>query len=276
LQITRHILRMTRERLWHPNSAGCPKSREKIISHIFMKISVCMATFNGMPFIKEQLSSILSQLTSGDEIIISDDGSTDGTVEYIQKLGDPRIYLYLNNYRNVIRNVEFALYKCSGDILFLSDQDDIWHKDKVARVICLLKQYDLVVTDADLINEEGIVINHSLFSILKSGKGILNNLLRNTYVGCCMAFNRNVLDTALPFPRFVPMHDSWIGMIGEVFGTTYFYNEPLIHYRRHSSNASLTTGESANSLITKIRLRWNLVASLLLRCLSVKFKMRGV
>ena len=233
-----------------------------------MKISVCMATFNGMPFIKEQLSSILSELTSVDEIIISDDGSNDGTIEYIQTLGNPRIYLYLNNFRNVIRNFEFALSKCSGDAIILSDQDDIWYENRVTRMKELLRHYDLVVTDAKIIGADGSLISNSLFDVINSGTGVVKNIIKNTYVGCCMAFNKGILHKALPFPRFIPMHDMWLGLIGELFGQTFFLNEPLIAYRRHKWNISQTGGKSRNSLLKKIKIRHDLIMSLLPRYLS--------
>ena len=236
-----------------------------------MMVSVCIATYNGEKFIETQLRSILSQLDEHDEVIISDDCSTDRTTSIVRSLNDSRVTLLEVEYRDLKKNFENALLNASGDVIFLADQDDAWHPAKVRRTNELLKQYDLVVTDADIINEEGILINSSLFSILKSGKGILKNILKNTYVGCCMAFNRKVLDKALPFPRSVPMHDMWIGMIGEVFGTSYFLNEPLVHYRRHSSNVSLTAGESAYSVLSKIRFRWNLVTDLLWRYISVKY-----
>ena len=239
-----------------------------------MMVSVCIATRNGENFIEAQLRSVLSQLNDNDEVIISDDCSTDRTTAIIRSLNDSRITLLEVKYCNLIRNFENALLNASGDIIFLADQDDVWQPVKVLKIKELLKMYDLVVTDANIINEEGLVINSSLFSILNSGNGILKNILKNTYVGCCMAFNRNILDKALPFPRFVPMHDVWIGMIGEVFGTTYFYNEPLVQYRRHSCNASLTAGESAYSVLSKIRFRWNLVTGLLWRCISVRFGRR--
>ena len=240
-----------------------------------MMVSVCIATRNGENFIEAQLRSILSQLNENDEVIVSDDCSTDQTTTIIRSLNDSRVTLLEVNYCDLIRNFENALLNASGDIIFLADQDDLWHPTKVNKTKELLKKYDLVVTDADIINEEGVVIKRSLFSILKSGNGILKNIIKNTYVGCCMAFNRNVLDKAIPFPRFVTMHDAWIGMIGEVFGTTYFRNEALVYHRRHPLNASLTTGESSNNLLIKIRHRWNLVTDLLWRYISVKYNLWG-
>src|SRR5690606_26359089 len=99
------------------------------------KISVCMATYNGENHIEEQLESILKQLKDNDEVIISDDGYSDKTIELIKGFNDPRIKLFLNSFRNIILNFEFALSKATGDFIFLSDQDDIWYDNKVIIVV---------------------------------------------------------------------------------------------------------------------------------------------
>src|ERR1700690_1222765 len=113
-----------------------------------MMISVCIATRNGENFIEAQLRSVLSQLNANDEVIISDDCSTDRTPEIIRSLNDSRITLLEVEYCNLIRNFENALLNASGDIIFLADQDDVWHPAKVSRTKELLQKYDLVVTDA--------------------------------------------------------------------------------------------------------------------------------
>jgi len=88
-------------------------------------ISVCIATYNGEKYIKEQLDSIINQLDKNDEIIISDDGSSDNTIKIIESYKDGRIVLYKNSFKNVVLNFEFAIDKSKGDYIFLSDQDDI-------------------------------------------------------------------------------------------------------------------------------------------------------
>jgi glycosyltransferase involved in cell wall biosynthesis len=233
-----------------------------------VKISVCIATFNGEQYICKQLQSIISQIGSEDEIVISDDGSSDHTIDMIRSFADNRIKLFSNSFANPILNFEFALSQSSGDIIFLSDQDDIWYENKVSRTKELLRYYDLVVADAEIIDANDRLISKSLFSVINSGRGILKNITKNTYVGCCMAFNRRILDKALPFPRLVPMHDMWIGLIGELFGKTFFCREALIAYRRHNGNISQTGGKSPNSLIKKIKIRRDLIAGLLPRYLS--------
>ncbi|MFA4957722.1 MAG: glycosyltransferase [Candidatus Methanoperedens sp.] len=233
------------------------------------KISVCMATYNGEKYIRKQLGSIVGQIGESDEIIISDDSSSDRTVEIIKTFEDKRIRLLENNrFHSSAYNFENALKNAAGDIIFLSDQDDIWLENKVKIMIGLLQQYELVVSDCIIINENEDILQESFFKIRGSKKGLLNNLIKNSYMGCCMAFNRRILDIALPFPDNLPMHDMWIGMIGELYGKTYFCDQKLIKYRRHENSASPTCGPSPYTLIDKISFRLNLLLRIIARLLK--------
>ena len=221
-----------------------------------MKISVCMATYNGQKYIATQLESILKQLSVNDEVIISDDSSTDRTVDVIKEFNDGRVILYENNrFHSPVLNFENALKKISGDIIFLSDQDDIWLDNKVEVMVKLLRSYDLVVSDCLLIDENEAVLNGSFFELRGSKSGVIHNLIKNSYIGCCMAFNRKILEKALPFPKTIPMHDMWIGMIGELFGQTYFCREQLVKYRRHGNNLSPTLEKKTYSVVNKFKFR---------------------
>jgi len=230
------------------------------------KISVCMATYNGEKYIYAQLNSILKQLSENDEVIVSDDSSTDRTVEIIKSFKDERIRLYEHNhFYSPTLNFENALKKASGDIIFLSDQDDIWLDNKVEVIAKLLHSYDLVVSDCVLIDENETVLNESFFELRGSRSGIIHNFIKNSYIGCCMTFNRRILEKALPFPKDIPIHDGWFGLIGETFGHTYFCDEKLVKYRRHSTNASPTSERSPNSLLKKIKIRLSLFLNLIRR-----------
>jgi len=228
-----------------------------------------MATYNGEKYIRKQLGSIVGQIGESDEIIISDDSSSDRTVEIIKTFEDKRIRLLENNrFHSSAYNFENALKNAAGDIIFLSDQDDIWLENKVKIMIGLLQQYELVVSDCIIINENEDILQESFFKIRGSKKGLLNNLIKNSYMGCCMAFNRRILDIALPFPDNLPMHDMWIGMIGELYGKTYFCDQKLIKYRRHENSASPTCGPSPYTLIDKISFRLNLLLRIIARLLK--------
>jgi glycosyltransferase involved in cell wall biosynthesis len=225
-----------------------------------MSISVCIATYNGEKYILDQLHSILPQLGPEDEVIISDDSSTDKTVELIKSLHDSRIKIFAHNhYRNPVYNFQHALRQAGGEIIFLSDQDDIWLTGKVEAVLKALQKADVVVTDCKIVDDNLNVLVESYFELRKSGKGLLKNLYSNKYLGCCMAFNRKILDKALPFPPKLPMHDIWLGFISELFYTSVFIKQPFILHRRHLANTSSVSRKSETSLMEKISFRWNTI-----------------
>jgi glycosyltransferase involved in cell wall biosynthesis len=221
-------------------------------------ISVCMASFNGAKYIEDQVASILKQLGSNDELIISDDGSTDGTTEIIRFLDDPRIQLVKNTkIKGYTGNFENALKLATGEIIFLSDQDDIWHDDKVKSILPLLEDNDFVITDASVVNEELDILTPSYFQLRKTKFGFLNSLIRCRYLGCCYAFKRNVLAKSLPFPSDHEMlpHDLWLALVAEFFFRVKYLKTPLIDYRRHDFNVSSGGEVSGNTLGFKIKFR---------------------
>lgn len=230
-----------------------------------------MATYNGEEYIYAQLESILKQLSENDEIVISDDSSTDNTIDIIKNFKDKRIQLYEHNhFYSPIFNFENALRKASGDIIFLSDQDDIWLDNKIAVMAKLLLSYDVVVSDCLLVDGNGDVINESFFNLRNSKSGIIHNLIKNSYIGCCMAFNRKILEKSLPFPRKIEMHDMWIGMIGQVFGKAFFCEEKLVKYRRHDGSISKIPQNSVNSLMKKIQIRITLAHGVFKKYMELK------
>ncbi len=206
--------------------------------------SVAMATYNGMPYVKEQIASITGQLTADDELVISDNGSDDGTVRLIEELAsaDSRIRLFrFDGAKGAVPNFENALRKCRGDLLFLSDQDDSWlpgHMERMTRLFDKDPGLTAVQANAEWIDGEGNRLGTNFFEYRHSGPGILKNFYKNTWQGCNMAFRRIVLDAALPFPKKIPMHDMWIGILSEMAGRVLFVPEVLSMYRRHEGNAS--------------------------------------
>ncbi len=237
-----------------------------------MKISVCMATYNGEKFLKEQLDSILPQLSPEDEVIISDDGSTDATLEIIESYKDKRIHLYHSTHKNLIFNFENALRRSSGDLIFLSDQDDIWFEDKVKKCAEQLNEHRLVFSNAAMF-KDGDKNDFELF-FTNDGKktGLWNNLYKVNFLGATLAFRKSVLERALPFPKKIAMHDIWIGLVAETMGRTHYIDEPLVYYRRHTAAASTTGSKSGNSLATKITIRFDLAVAVLRRTLSSRSK----
>ena len=204
------------------------------------KISVAMATYNGEKYIKEQIESILVCLGNEDELIISDDESTDSTLNIIKSFNDKRIHLINGPKKGIKQNFANAIENTSGEYIFLADQDDIWNENKVKDVVkCFEKEKcTLVVHDAEIVDEKLNVIKDSYYKYRNSGKGIIKNIYKNTYIGCCMAFSKEIKKYILPIPNDIEMHDQWIGVLNDKYGKTYFLEEKLIKYRRHSLNNS--------------------------------------
>lgn len=235
-------------------------------------ISVCIATYNGEKYIEEQLSSILVQLSENDEIVVSDDGSNDSTLTIIEKFADKRILVIKNNSKKgVNHNFENALKNASGDFIFLSDQDDIWLPNKIE--ICLeeLNNYDLVVSNCKVIDKDKNIIQESYFDVVKSGKGVLKNFYKSTYLGCCLAFKKEILDEILPLPvNLMLFHDWWFGFISELCYEVKFIDTPCMYYRRHSETNSNTLSKSHLSLYEKLEYRFQLLYYGLIRVYKIK------
>lgn len=228
-------------------------------------VSVCMATYNGDQYIQEQLRSILIQLSDNDEVIIVDDASVDQTRARIMEVADPRIKL-VGNAENVgIRSsFEKALRNASGEIIFFSDQDDIWERDKVMQVLDVFsvdRAITLVLTNGIKVEKDGKVTQ---MRVLKTPVkfGIVNTLVKNPYYGCLMAFRRELLEVCLPIPSSNATHDSWIGTISSLIGKSYYCDKDLVYYRRHGANA---TQEVHGPILKMIAFRVHFIAHLLRR-----------
>lgn len=219
-------------------------------------ISVCMATFNGEKYIKEQISSILIQLGSEDELIISDDGSIDKTLEIIRDFSDKRIMLYENKgLHGYAHNFENALKQSSGDYIFFSDQDDVWLPNKIEIMLPHLKTDNFVISDAYITNDE-LEIKGRISSWREYKKGYIRNLYKSIYAGCTCAFTRGIKDYCLPFPTTSYIqHDTWIGLLCELKFNVINIKEPLILYRRHNSNTSGAGSKSTKPILFMIKYR---------------------
>ncbi len=201
-----------------------------------------MATYNGEKFIKKQVETILSQINEDDELIISDDGSTDATIKILKEFNDLRIKIYLNQgIRGPVSNFENALIHATGEYIFLSDQDDIWLPDRVQAALKIHKAgYDIVTCNCFLIDENDNKLSSIPYFNEKHPlkRSFFHNLYENSVYGCCMSFNRQLLLYALPFPKHIIMHDVWIGMLAKVKFKFGYCDSCLILYRRHANTAS--------------------------------------
>ena len=231
-------------------------------------ISVCMATYNGEKFVYEQICSILSQLSEEDELIISDDNSTDSTCSIIKSFADKRIVLYENVVNEgVVKNFEYALSKAKGDYIFLSDQDDVWLSDKVFLSISKFQELEkvnsnsplLVFSDMSVTDQKLNTIYPSFFKEKNHNLSLSPTIpilsVANRLPGNTLAFNRKALEVSLPIEDFAIMHDWWIACAvvasGGVVGVV---DKPLVYYRQHTDNVlgALAKKEKSLSFSQKI------------------------
>lgn len=207
------------------------------------RLSVCMATRNGSRFVARQMESILRQLGPDDEVVVSDDSSSDDTIAVIRSFGDERIRIFPDNrFSSPVYNFENALVHARGDIIALADQDDVWLDGKVARIKEAMasrpERYYLLVMNGRIVDEAEQLIEASIFARTRGRRGLLKNWFDNSYMGCCMAFRRDLLELALPFPPRLPMHDWWLGLLCDARGMVEFMPEPTMLYRRHGGTVT--------------------------------------
>jgi len=244
-------------------------------------VSVCIASFNGEEYISDQLKSILSQLSKYDEIIISDDESSDDTLKKIVQINDKRIRVISHKKNRICHrsasyiytsaNFENCIREARGDIIILSDQDDIWLPNKVETITSYLQNVNLVMSNFNLCNSIGIITSVKYFKKSPISSNFIMNLIRMPYFGCAIGFRKELLPYILPFPPNLISHDNWIGLISQVyFGKPKFIKAPLFNYRRHDDNTSSATGKSTNPIWYKIFHRLLLLSQIIKRIIYKK------
>lgn len=223
-------------------------------------VSVAIAFYNGKKYINEQVKSIQNQLNSDDEIIISVDDDQDGSEPILRELAqeDSRILLVKGPGKGVVANFENALRHCNGDIIFISDQDDVWSSEKVKKVRKAFEDSSVkaVVHNGDIVDGELRPLGQTTYQWRNSGVGFWKNIKKNSYIGCCMAIRKDILEKVLPIPKKVWIHDQWIGLLAEQLGTVVFLEESMIFYRRHGENV---TELSHGSMVSMLRKRYYMI-----------------
>lgn len=233
-------------------------------------VSVALCTHNGAAYVGEQLRSILGQSLPPAEIVVSDDASTDGTLELVRSVLDgalaanPRLsVVVLHNpvAVGVTANFEQALTACSGELIALSDQDDIWHPDRLEVAVARFESSpDLLMlgSNARLVDGDGFPLGQTLFDGLEisaseraeihGGRAFDALLRRNLATGATMVVRRALVERATPFPE--PwVHDEWLAVIGAATGRIDISEDQLIDYRQHATNQ---IGVSKKTLTGKI------------------------
>ncbi len=215
------------------------------------KISVALCTYNGEKFLRQQIDSILNQTLKVDEIVVCDDGSADKTSQilndYQKKFPETfRIYINEKNLRSV-KNFEKAISLCTGEIIFLSDQDDIWENNKVEAFntfFTLNKQTDVLCSNGYIINEsdqkQDLYTVWDVPEFLGANKQEIDYFkifatIGNFATGAAMALRKSILPQVLPFPNIEGLHhDEWIALISSEQKKFAFLNEKLFSYRIHN------------------------------------------
>ena len=240
-----------------------------------LDISVCMATYNGEKYVGEQISSILAQLGSNDELVIIDDCSTDSTRKIIQSFHEPRIRLFTNRAnQGVVWSFERAIKNATGKVIFFSDQDDIWAPDKVdstMKAFRARKDVSVVCSGKAIIDAGGAAADNCDVACREFSDSLLMNFMSNRYQASTMAFRATLLPYILPFPKTLGYlyHDDWIGVVAPAFRKrTAYIDKPLVFYRRHGENCSKklpVRGKITKRLVLAWKLTGKVLSVLLFR-----------
>lgn len=233
-------------------------------------VSVALCTHNGAKFLRAQLESILNQTRIPDEIVLSDDASTDATLAVAAEvLGDsvtPSIIVLRNvTALGVTPNFAQALAACSGDLLALCDQDDVWDPTKIERMVAEFEGRPnllLLHTDARIVGSAGQPTGGSLFGMLRvsldekrsvhGGDAMSVLLRRNIVTGATAMLRRELLDRAGSFPLSW-VHDEWLAMVAAVSGEMDLLEAALIDYRQHGANEIGVSTLTLNSGLSRLR-----------------------
>ena len=223
-----------------------------------MKISIAMATYNGAKYLQEQLDSFAGQSRCPDELVVCDDGSTDRTLEIIEKFSRT-VAFSVRVYRNETRlgyaaNFGRAMSLCSGDVVFLSDQDDYWFRNKIEFVYAVFQANPnawVVINDAEITDESlestGLTVLGQIYSAGLDAEYLIS--------GCCSAYRSNILLALLPIPAATHSHDGWLHLLGLSFTCREVTTQCLQYYRRHGQNTSgyITSSTSPASPLKLLR-----------------------
>ncbi len=206
-----------------------------------LRVSVALCTYNGADYLPAQLESLASQTRLPDELVVFDDASTDDTwriLEAFARQAPFPVRLHRNPQRvGYSRNFEQAMKACTGDVIFLCDQDDVWLPDKIAVMLRAFQAPDrplVVVHDAYLTDAELNPSGFRGYQQIQDGRFTLDMWV----TGCCTAFRAELRPLLFPIPHGAFDHDVWIHQVGRALGRRKLLPQALIYYRRHEGTAS--------------------------------------
>ena len=220
-------------------------------------ISICMATYNGEKYLKEQIESVIKQSYKNFELIIQDDNSTDNTLQILQEYADlPNISIFVNETNlGYIKNFETLLQRAQGEYIAISDQDDIWQEDKLDTLLHNIQDATLIYSNSLLIDAEGKSLKRTLSQKLKnnfiSSSEPLNFLYDNTVSAHAVLFKRELLAYLAPLPTHL-YFDQYIAMLAASLNGVKFIDKNLVEYRQHNTNTLSQNKKQKLSTFQKI------------------------
>nr|WP_298899200.1 glycosyltransferase [uncultured Altererythrobacter sp.] len=226
-----------------------------------------MATYQGEKFLEAQLTSIWECLEPGDEIIVSDDGSTDATLsilsEYVER-GCP-ILIFANKEKagnTITNNFINAISHCRNPIVVFCDQDDVWLPNRLAVVRELHSTYDCVVVDGNIVTDDQFTAER-IYQHRTPSTSLIRNFYKLSVLGCQLSFRRSALLSRLKVPKDRHItHDWWFYMNALLNGRVLVLSESVFGYRRHGGNASNGIGQSDNPIMLRILIRFKMIKHL--------------
>ncbi|KQQ80321.1 glycosyltransferase [Arthrobacter sp. Leaf137] len=223
-----------------------------------VRVSVCMATYNGQDYVAEQIQSILSQLSPEDELVIVDDASKDSTLDVVRRLQDPRIVLLPSaDNKGYVASFEKAVSSSRGEYIMLSDQDDIWLPGRVETLVSALQTKDFAASNFTVFGGPANRYHKVQLKESDSGRWVANLVTTwigiRPYYGCTMAFRAAAKKLILPFPEFLTeTHDQWIAIVANLNRNMVHVAAPTVARRLHDEN---TTPKSRRPVAVILRAR---------------------
>ena len=237
-----------------------------------MSKSIVLAAFNGEKYIYDQIVSLLAYLDDDDEIIVSDDGSSDGTRTVVAQVADLRVKLLPASPRvGYQKNFERAIASSSGSFIFFSDQDDICLPARFECSIKGLQTHCLVAGDVEVVDESLNTTAESYFAQRSiSSFSAISLFFRPKVIGATIAVRRDFLEYARPFPSQIP-HDQWLSILAALNGMLFVSRKPFIRYRRHANVVTHWGGANRRSLVAVFIERLRLLFALLKKIVVIGF-----
>jgi len=225
-------------------------------------VSIPIITYNGENYLRGQLDSIYNQTYKNIEVLAFDDSSSDRTIDILKEYHHTHGLKYTINQDNIgfQKNASQSLLACNGELIAPCDQDDIWKPEKLEKLVANIGDSLLIYSDSIPIDEKGNKLAENFVQRVRrlvEGSNNKNFFFENCVSAHTMLFRRELLEYALPIPEEMAFHDWWITFIAATYGHIRLYEEPLVYYRRHSSQVTMEKKKDYISFFGRIRFKEN-------------------